>query len=524
MHGRRRGACNASKRSRNEQAVPTKTFPAARAKLNEILKAFTFLKVSEITKLEAKGNRGEFYHGIGVICSNSRYSGNEKTQRVFFDKGGRLRHNATLDVGPCKLIDAAWGKDHFTSMPQQNDIIVGVLEENTRAGGERTGNRISKVLRSWSRHGKIIMELSRLVEFGTTSSEMEIRNLLYQNECAMAEQASASLAIGGGTNDTYALLPDRVKKLSSSADDFWMLARIVLWGTLRSLVVLHSMQSGIKCKNEPSALEITSCSDLKISCSAYEFVSGVSFRLEDGEILREFSQEFNEIPQSPAPEAFQARIMSPFANTAIKDSAFSVSAYGGSKPYDGSKTPPWELSGSKTPEYVPSSPAYVPRSPAYPRSPAHVPRSPEYAPRSPQFSSQSPTQSPTFPSALRSPPRLNIQQKILQSPEPPSSPYAPKSPEYAPSSPYVPKSPEYAPSSPYAPKRPEYAPKRPEYAPKSPEYAPSSPKYAPQIPLYKSSSPQYAPKSPENAPRKERKILNENFAGVQSELVSYQDI
>jgi hypothetical protein len=185
MQGRRRGACNASKRAKTETAVPTKTFPIARNKLNEILKSFTFIKVSEITHLEAKGNRGDFYHGIGTVLSNSRYN-TDKTQRVFFDKGGRFRYNATLDIGPCKLIDSALSKDHFTSNPQQNDILVGVLEDNTRAGGERNSNRISKVLRSWSRHGKIIMELSRLVEFGTTASELEIKTLLYQNECAAA--------------------------------------------------------------------------------------------------------------------------------------------------------------------------------------------------------------------------------------------------------------------------------------------------------------------------------------------------
>jgi hypothetical protein len=292
----------------------------------------------------------------------------------------------------------------------------------------------------------------------------------------MAEQASASLAIAGSEELTYSLMPQRVKRITSSADDFWMLARIILWGTLRPLVVLHSMQVGVQCKNTPDAIEIASASDLKISCSAYDFVSGISFRLEDGEILKEFSEEFTDKPFSPDPKAFQQRVQSP-------------QGYG----LDLNKTPPWEPRKNEAKVFAPSSPFqlrpsspfFAPSSPSYaPKSPEHLPKmapsSPAYAPKSPNYAPSSPAFAPSSP-------------KIVS-----------KSPAYAPSSPA------YAPSSPvFAPSSPAYAPSSPAYAPSSPAFAPSSPAYAPRSPAYAPRSPGYTPKSPGYAPRSQAKAFSE---------------
>lgn len=340
---RRRGASHASKRARAD--MPTKTYPAARRKLNEILKAFSFVKVSEVTQVPARDGKPEFFHCMGSTLSNSRYD--TSSERAFMDKGGRLRYNATFDIGPCKLLDAAWGRDHYSAIPQIGDILIGVLEPNTRKSGRQAG----KVLRSWSRHGKIIMELSRMVEFGTSMSEFETRTILLQAECAMAEHAAAASALGA--------VPYGITSAQSSADDFWMLARMILWGNLRPLAVMHAVQSpSTKCKEIPTAAELAANAETKISCTAYEFVSGLAFKLEDPDLLKDFAAMFDapplpaisvqELPQAMPQALQQTPFLAAFQNHsyAAAPQGYGYGGYGG---YGG-------YAGGSTPTYVPSSP------------------------------------------------------------------------------------------------------------------------------------------------------------------------
>jgi hypothetical protein len=388
---RRHGASHASKRARAD--VPTKTFPNARRKLNEILKAFCFVKVSEVTHKPAQNGRPEFFHGLSSTQSNSRFE--TASERVFFDKGGRLRYSATFDIGPCKLVDAAWGRDHPSALPQIGDILVGVLEVNT---GGNTKSRISKVLRSWSRHGKIIMELSRMVEFGTSLSEFDARSILRQNECAMVEQARLASNMGANVSSSGSS--------ASSADDFWMLARLILWGNVRPLVVLHSIQTGCKCKIEPTSAELVASSELKLSCSAYDFLSGLAFKLEDSELMKDFTDSLEifqpiilpPMPPPPVPYHLGYGVYSHSANPAPAAQLPVSQNYA-----QGNVTPPYAPS---SPTYVPSSPTYAPSSPTYiPSSPQHLqvqaPSSPAYlahksAPSSPVYRPSSPPKNDSF--------------------------------------------------------------------------------------------------------------------------------
>lgn len=296
---RRRGAGHEIKRPKVD--VPTKTYPNARRKLNEILKLFSFIKVSEVTQVPENNGRPAFYHGIGMTITNSKFdNGRTISERTFYDKGGRLRYNSTFDIGPCKLIDAAWGRDHVSANPQIGDILIGVIEPNEKAGKGRP----PKVLRSWSRHGKIILELSRIVEFGTAMQELDTRQLLRQTECDMIQQTAAAQAMraymggggggaggGGGGGGSSSSNPNE----ANSTDDFWMLVRLILWGNLRPFTVLHFLQTRTKCKEEPSVIEIAAASNIKISCSAYDFISGLAFKLEDPDIFNDFVNTF-ELP------------------------------------------------------------------------------------------------------------------------------------------------------------------------------------------------------------------------------------
>ena len=350
----RRGASSVIQRHSSKQSVgiTSKTFPAARLKLNEILHSFNYIKVIEINIVPPKDGKPSFFHGIGICCQNNnnfkQHQQDKSDERIFFDKGGRLRYNNTLDIGPCKLIDAAWGRDHSTAVPQIGEILVGIFEVNLKQFQGKS--RTSKILRSWSKHGKILQELSRIVEFGTRMSEIEIRSILRQSECQLMEN-----------------------KTLNSEDDFWMLSRIVLWGNVRPLVVLHTLQNTAAiCKFPPTFVEQRHAADLKISVCAKEFISGIALKLEDVEILNEFQNQF----------IAEAEVMQPTVQAAAFFGQF----------YSSTSFTQNTQKGSVTPTFFPSSPlsspkggdiTYAPSSPPYaPSSPPHAPSSPSYAPSS----------------------------------------------------------------------------------------------------------------------------------------------
>jgi hypothetical protein len=380
---RRRGATNAIKRAREDMVEVRTTFHGARKKLNEILKTFSFVSVIEITQVPARDGKPSFYHGIGLTHFSNR---SRQTERVFFDKGGRLRYEANLEIGPCKLLDAAWGRDHITAVPQIGDLLVGLCEDNLK-----TGKKIAKVLRGWSRHGTILLELARMVEFGTSVQENDIPKIMRQKECLMQ-----SMLPNGESN------PNVLKFIG--ADDFCALAKIILWGNIRILAVLHSIQTVRDCKVMPSSMEIAIAGELKLSCSAFDFVSSLSFKLEDPEIMKTFMNELVE---------------QHFGNY-------------------GRKTPPPDMNYLEEFKGAPPSPPFKPASPH-----AFAPPSPPYRPSSPP---PSPPYRPSSP------------------PKPPYRPSSPPSPPYKPSSPIAPPSPPYRPNSPMAPPSPPYRPKSPPQA------------------------------------------------------------
>jgi hypothetical protein len=291
-------------------------------------------------------------------------------------------------------LDAAWGRDHPSALPQIGDILIGVLESNAGGHGEKSKSRIPKVLRSWSRHGKIIMELSRMVEFGTSVSEFDSRSILRQNECAMVDQARAAASLGVNVFS--------VRSGASSADDFWMLARLILWGNVRPLVVLHSIETGCKCKTEPTSAERIASSELKLSCSAYDFLSGLAFKLEDYELMKDFTDALDIAVPAVAPPLPPAPTFAHFGYGFVSSDALRTQT----QEHVAAPVPPEanssEYMGSVTPPFAPSSPAYMPRSPAYaPSSPAYAPSSPQQStsisPPSPVYRPSSPVYKPSSP-------------------------------------------------------------------------------------------------------------------------------
>lgn len=352
----RRGSSHPSRRARDDSLAPTRTYPAARAKLNEFLKSFSYVKVLEVNQLPAKDGRPPFFHGIGITQSNSKFGG--KSEQVFFDKGSRLRHSSTIEVGPCKLIDAAWGRDHSSANPQVGDILIGVLTDNVKPK-----SRINKCLRSWSRHGKIIMELSRMVEFGTHMSEIDVRAILRQGESALAATALM--------RETRAIDSMHLRSASSSTDDFWILVRIILWGNLRPLLVMHSLNTGAKPKVEITDAEKAAMADIKLSCAALDFITNVSSRFEDPDIFVHFSDQLEDPPPEACVQAPQVFAQYP------QTYAYEAPVYSG----PGGTSPPYAPEASVPyAQYAlpPQSPPYAPQSPQ--AEPKAEPKSEEYDP------------------------------------------------------------------------------------------------------------------------------------------------
>lgn len=375
---RRKGANTLVSRKNNDDVSSSHTYPNARRKLNETLRSFTFLKVIEVISVPPKDGKPSFYHGMATVINNSRQAGSQ-FDRVFFDKGGRLRHNSNFEIGPCKLLDAAWGRDHPTAMPQIGDILIGTLEDNTRISKSA---KIAKVLRGWSRHGKIILELSRIVEFGTSMQEIELPKLLKQSECRMQNMTSSGEKVLHSFN-----------KIGS--DDFCVLSSIILWGNLKPLSILHCLQTNATCKKKPTAIEIASAGDIDISCTAFEFISGLSFKLEDSDILNDFLALFNEQerPKTPTIAEFQ-----------------TVQALQPSLPFHTFYPPTESIMHNQN--YGPPSPNYKSSScpPSPPYIPPSCPPSPPYIPSSPPMELvetvvQAKVDSPVFrPSSPLSPP------------------------------------------------------------------------------------------------------------------------
>ena len=389
---------------------PTNEFSIARSKLNEVLKEYSFAKIVEINYLPKTDTKHEFFYGRCEVLSNSRMDINKGRKVIFFDKAGRNKQDF-LQIGPCKLVDSAWGKEHSSAKVDVGDIIVGIQSNNPRQG-----TNIDKVLKNWSKHGKIIMEASRLVEYGTKLSITEISKLLIQKECELAEQAQSfpqsffHNSVGGYISK------ENLKKLAVCRDDFYYLLKVVLWGDLRDLAVLHSIQNkeGMRCKNPPLPLEEKKASLIQLSENSLEFITLLSSKLEDPTILGKFYDLFDEIFYPPSQTLpIEPKFDFNYQASSITPKYFPSSPCGIFSPESPTNFP-------KSPNLIPSSPPYVPKSPAF------IPKSPEYVPKSPEFILKSPETSPpniniTYPvnthsvkTEILKPDLLNIPNDIIE--------------------------------------------------------------------------------------------------------------
>lgn len=408
---KRQGANHVIKSQSSYVNQQSNAFQIGRIKFNEVLKQYSFIRVIEINNLPRTQTKHEFYFGKGEILSNSREE--RKQKFVFFDKAGRNKRE-TLNIGPCKLVDCAWGKEHISAKVDIGDILVGVLVQNPRQSAN-----VDKVLTNWSKNGKIVMEFARLIEFGTKFNVHEISRLLLQNSCELALQAQ-SFPSSFFFNDMGGYVTkESLQAIAKCKDDFYFAIKIILWGELKDMAILHMIENpelGIQMKHPPLQQEIEICKSIRISEKSLNFITLLSSKLEDFSILTKFYEFFDEIsyPQQPEPDKF------------IKQ---SIQGYGGYNEY-GNKTPEYmeeknqfnniltttttTFSSNFSGNFSPPSPDYIGDM----SSPSFIPSSPKYFPTSPKSPPKSPSSS-----------TLN-KNEYPSSPKSPKSPQSPQSPPY----------------------------------------------------------------------------------------------
>lgn len=373
-------------------------FKIARIKFNEVLKQYSFIRIIEINNLPKTNTKHEFYYGKGEIITNSR---DEKKQKfVFFDKAGRNKRE-TLNIGPCKLVDCAWGKDHISAKVDIGDVLIGVLVQNPRQSAN-----VDKVLTNWSKNGKIVMEFARLIEFGTKFHVHEISRLLLQNSCELALQAQ-SFPSSFFFNDMGGYVTkESLQTIAKCKDDFYFAVKIILWGELKDMAILHIIENpelGIQMKIPPSQQEIEICKNIRISEKSLNFITLLSSKLEDFSILTKFYDFFDEIsyPQKNIIESEK------YIQQSIEEEYEGY--YKNNKNYEGNKTPEFNEEKNEqelTSIFSPPSPDYLPSSPKY------VPLSPKYFPSSPdEIKINANVELQQFPSSPKSPPLISSSPK-----------------------------------------------------------------------------------------------------------------
>jgi len=339
-----------SKLDRITTAAPS--FTTARASLVDILENLSFLSVVSVQDSKAG------YVGEAVEVHFRTTSVRETPKMVFFDKFGRSR--SQLAVGPIQLAQAPLGLDHRSSVPTVGEILVGSVVPNTRPGNLRF------VLRGWSSDAKPLKELLRLLKFGTKLSEFESRSLLLQSSCLLVQ------------------CPAAMKK---SRDDIYMTARIILWGSIRPLQVLASVQEPKKYALKVAATqqELDAASLLKLSTTASDFIDLLVVKLHDADLSEAFTSGLNITePEIVVPTfvGHYGSIGQPYAALESSNGQKPIVVPGNGRMYPEAYNPEaFKADGFRpvTPEYPrsrSSSPPYRPSSPAESGTPRYAPHSP----------------------------------------------------------------------------------------------------------------------------------------------------
>lgn len=461
-----RAGQRAGEAAAREPARSAPSFDAARRTLHELLAPLCFVRVISVSQA-ARGSAvplhssGTTFFGEGEEVKASHTQRDRAApRRVFFSSFSRQNGLGMSVGGMCTLVDSPLGNDHPSSMPQMGAILVGALVASSKSKA-----RCPFELRGWCNNARPLMELHRIVQFGTRGGESETRMLVRQ---AAAETAAEYLRALQGSAAGASTLSGHQKRICEAAaevaDELDCLARTVLYGSLECLLVTPPPRLGGK--------------------TPLQFVENVALVLRDSRLLHEYLQRAPP-PPPPAPQShdmsYSASVRQDgypaydYVAAAIRSNSYAyaptgplgqghlhVQAGGGATPPYAPRSPsymptsPPMETGPRTPLYGGTSPAYQPQSPAYqPQSPAYQPQSPAYQPQSPAYKPQSPAYTPASPPSQTQPQPQTQAQLPYQPVSPPLPPRAlaglpppPPPPLLPPTHGLVPSSPPYVPQSP----------------------------------------------------------------------------
>jgi hypothetical protein len=351
--------------SRAKRPVPARSFSQARQTLHDLLAHLNFVRVISVGKT---GNRTDAaidpnacppFIGEAEEVFPSLRTPDAVPRRVFFSKFSRQSGLGFSLGGIATVVDTSFGPEHVSALPQVGNILVGSIVSSLRPQ-----SRCAFELRSWCSNAKSLLELARVVQYGTRVGEEETIRSFAQPS---AEFAAAYLPkIHAGSVYTLSFgQQSHAASVANVSDELASLARVVLYGNLEFLVSpsLVLKLGGRDGRGFAESLAVV-LRDASIQ-DAFNAIAPETKPLPPPPLRIAHSQAHVYTPQSAPHEYNPLQQPAPLhqQHVVMYDPALAGMYQDVPQP--------------KSPDYAPTSPNYAPTSPDYaPTSPAYNPTSP----------------------------------------------------------------------------------------------------------------------------------------------------
>jgi hypothetical protein len=319
-------------------------FEVSRRKVVESLTNMNFAKIVSIVQLPNKLEPLEpHFQGEVEEVFPSKHTAFPK--HAFFSRFSRNTQGVSV-MGCFQIVDTAMGTCQASALPQLGDVLVGSFVEAGRKG------KIPFEFKGWCNNGKPLLELLRVLQFGTRMSSKELHTLLRQ-------PASVTAAFSLRLNSSTITLSQRrhAQKVSQSADDIWNIARALCF---KDLSLDESLKTSVPHWDMMTQLAMNTLDEefldelnkIKPPCETQMYSSEPYGNSQHQQLENSYRQGYT-LPQG-----------SDFGTFGNKTPEYPSTA----ADYTGSNTPPYAPSSP----YRPTSPAYAPSSPVTTKSPPRL--------------------------------------------------------------------------------------------------------------------------------------------------------
>jgi hypothetical protein len=329
-------------------------FEESRRKLVDVFAELVFMRVAVVSFPKSDVRSGTHFQGEAIEVFAGR---SHRAPRVaFFSRFGRQTGTGFNLLG-VTIVDTPLGPSHASATPQVGDIIVGSLMPAAKG-------KLPFEIRGWSAGGKPLLELSRVVQYGTRMSESELKRQLRQ---PCAETAASLLRL------STSLSPAEIahaKLASSCADELWVLVRIVCFGNLED--------PGDARLGGKSFVDMV---DMIATRFGDEVLLDSWAKIRPHTVPQAFPQQaYTWAPSNVGPSGTPLQSPTPSPPRLSNLTAFLSKLAPVREAYDPAKTV-YDPAAYAPASYSPASPK--PASPKAPQSPQYAPASPPYTPASP---------------------------------------------------------------------------------------------------------------------------------------------